>query len=161
MKKCPKCGKKWIISHGCTPDFGELCEECFVGDPEVTHPDNPVYARLGPKCNECFGAHEPSGARSDCIKYWRDAAKEALENVEHARTLLCSATPSKVLSESQSVEWCQGFGKWFADSWVLTSGFREYSGIGVGPSPRRCRCGVILTGPAEICDECGRAEMAK
>lgn len=81
------------------------------------HPDNTISTKPKPWCYECNGAHEPSGARSDCIRYWRKLAHDGKELVEWAQSLLCSATPNgKLLSEEKSREWCEGFGKWFAES---------------------------------------------
>jgi len=81
--------------------------------------DNPSFSTGKPHCNECNGAHEPSGARADCIRYWKHLAYESIQSVEHARTLLCSATPGKLLDETQQQEWAKGFGKWFANSHSL------------------------------------------
>jgi hypothetical protein len=56
------------------------------------------------------------------------------ELTEWARTLLCNATPSKVLNESQSKEWCEAFGKWLADANSVIEN-PEYREIRVGPEP--------------------------
>lgn len=62
------------------------------------HPDNPVFART-------------------TFERMQQAHKEQRELVEWAMTLLCSATPNhKLLSEQHQQEWCQGFGKWFAEA---------------------------------------------
>lgn len=86
--------------------------------PEATKPrDHAQFCKPAkPHCTECGGDHEPSGARSDCIRHWKQRAIAATELVEWARTLLASGTPGKLLSEQQSQEWCFGFGKWFAES---------------------------------------------
>lgn len=90
-------------------------------EPEETQPrDHVEFCRPHrPYCCECGGEHEPSGARSDCIRFWKQRAIAATELVEWARTLLCNATPGKVLDETQSQEWCVGFGKWFAESHTI------------------------------------------
>lgn len=90
--------------------------------PVEGHPDNQTFcspASLKPHCNECGGEHEPSGARLDCVRFWKQRAIAATELVEWARTLLCSATAAKTLAELQSRQWCEGFGKWFAESHTI------------------------------------------
>lgn len=96
---------------------------CICGQFNCVCPLEPVQVHVGPKpishCAECGGHHEPSGARSDCIAFWKQRAICATELVEWARTLLCSVTPAKTLDESQSRQWCEGFGKWFAESHTI------------------------------------------
>lgn len=75
-----------------------------------------LYFNMKPVCHECGGNHEPSGARSDCIHYWKETACKAVSLIEWAQTLLCSATSSKTLNEAQSEEWRKGFVSWFVQS---------------------------------------------
>ena len=110
-------GSGWICVLQTCPNCGEENHQC-VCEP-IAHPDNPTFASNKPHCNECDGAHEPTGSRSNCIRHWKHLAFEAIQSVEWARTLLCSATPSKVLDETKSREWCAAFGKWFAESHSL------------------------------------------
>jgi len=83
---------------------------------EPSHPDCPIDP---PKafCSECYGEHEPSGTRFDCILYWKSTALKNRELVEWAVTLLCSATPnSKFQNETQQRLWAKAFGKFFAEA---------------------------------------------
>lgn len=110
-------------------DLGEgwVCAMTLPPECPVTHPDNPVGCNPKPHCGECGGAHEPSGAGSDCLRYWSQLAKTAIASVEWARALLCSATPNpKLMSAAQEVEWCNGFGKWFAESHSLPVVMNEF-----------------------------------
>lgn len=86
--------------------------------PENVPFDHVAFCRpVRPHCYECGGEHEPSGARSDCIRFWKERAVMATELVEWAQPLLCSATPNeKHLDEIQAKSWCENFGKWFAES---------------------------------------------
>ena len=81
-------------------------------------------------CYECGGSHEPSGARSDCIRHWKLRAIQA-ENklavaknyggnddelyhklvglVEWAETLLCNAECPK---HCEPDEWCAILKRW-------------------------------------------------
>lgn len=112
-QECPACGQ---MSHRDAASC-RVCGEKFLCEPVNPHPDNPTFANPKPYCFECGGNHEPSGARSDCIAYWKQLATLAVEHVEWARALLCSATPSsKVLDSKQQVDWANGFGTWFAQS---------------------------------------------
>lgn len=85
------------------------------------HPDNPVFARpRKPFCVECGGTHEPSGARLDCMKHWRKIATKNYGLVEWAVALLSSATPNaKLLDEAKQREWCDNFGKFFAEAYAI------------------------------------------
>lgn len=107
-EKCPQCGH-----------YRQNC--CCPLEQGQYHPDNPTFERpRKPHCVECGGAHEPSGARTDCIEYWRKTATIATQSVEWARALLCSATPnSKFLDQQHQQQWAEGFGKWFAESHTL------------------------------------------
>ncbi len=51
--------------------------------------------------------------------------RESVALLDWSVTLLCSATPAKVLDEKQSEEWCQGFGKWFAHTQELLGKLRK------------------------------------
>lgn len=103
--KCPACNESW---HQC---------QCS--------PENPPRQKItscipNPACNECGGAHEPSGARIDCIEHWKRLAVASIDLVEWARALLCNATPnSKFLDEVQQREYARNFGKWRAESHAL------------------------------------------
>lgn len=82
-----------------------------------THPDNPVNVNPSHHCNECGGDHEPSGARSDCIRYWKSVALRNRDMIDWSVSLLCSATPnSKFLNDEKQIEWAKAFGKFFAES---------------------------------------------
>lgn len=59
-----------------------VCKEC--GERHSALILCPVQA----KCHECGGRHEPSGARSDCIAYWRKRAWNAEGVAAHANTVL-------------------------------------------------------------------------
>lgn len=115
-------------------------------------------------CAECGGDHEPSGARIDCIRYWKLRAlqaenrilvdrifidscrecdgkaivdpeakycqtclgtgRESIALIDWAVVLLSNATPSKVLDEIHSRQWCEQFGKWFAVAQERLNTFR-------------------------------------
>ena len=78
-------------------------------------------------CNECGGEHEPSGARSDCISFWKRRAIVAVDLVEWGRALLCSSTPnSKFLDEFQQRSYAKNFGKWLAESNQISFLAREW-----------------------------------
>lgn len=55
-----------------------VCNECGVAHSALVR--CPVTA----KCHECGGHHEPSGARSDCIAYWRQRAWKSEGVTAHA-----------------------------------------------------------------------------
>lgn len=55
-----------------------VCKECGV-----IHSAQ-VRCLVTAKCHECGGRHEPSGARSDCIAYWRQRAWKAEGVTAHA-----------------------------------------------------------------------------
>ena len=55
-----------------------VCKECGMAHSALVR--CPVKA----KCHECGGRHEPSGARSDCIAYWRQRAWKAEGVTAHA-----------------------------------------------------------------------------
>lgn len=102
-----------------------------------------------PWCVECDGQHEPSGARGDCVAYWRQRARSAGESVAMAQTLLCSATPNeKLIGGDAGQEWCLAFGKWFADShsWINRPRMKDC------PS---CVRGLTIRGVCQVCGGSG------
>jgi len=56
-------------------DERKNCEEC--GWPQNACCCVPPPKTVKPYCGECGGEHEPSGARSDCVLYWKRRAVEA------------------------------------------------------------------------------------
>ena len=55
-----------------------VCKECGVSHSAL------VRCLVTAKCHDCGGRHEPSGARSDCIAYWRQRAWKAEGVTAHA-----------------------------------------------------------------------------
>jgi len=107
------------MTHPVNPEWEKATHDVEFGTPENARYCVPPPKIVKPFCGECGGEHEPSGARSDCILFWKRRAIAATDLVEWGRTLLCSATPGKVLDESKSQEWCAGFGKWFSESHTI------------------------------------------
>lgn len=83
------------------------------------HPDNPVFARkLQPRCNECGGLHDSTGAWRDCLNHWKLVAGVNSELVTIAQNLLTHATPNtKFLNDSEQVQWANDFGKWWSSAY--------------------------------------------
>lgn len=80
LEDCPDCGKNSPEKRAKRLAKSESnerknCEEC--GWPQDACCCKPPAKTVKPYCGECGGAHEPSGARSDCVLYWKRRAVHA------------------------------------------------------------------------------------
>jgi hypothetical protein len=101
IDKLPPAGKTVVFAKIITDENGNPGEEWDLG-----YYNGPCV---------WFGANGKKHLHADRW-YPIEESDKGIELTEWAMTLLCSATPSKVLDDTQSEEWCAGFGKWLAEA---------------------------------------------